>query len=211
MRFYSPFCGVCARSLYLGDERWALAAEGEPSGRPRGLSAGGEGGRRAAPGGGAAGGEVATLSAVLAFIEMGEVGGDSLSSSGGESAPGGKGGEMAGAWEGLRHGWGAEGVSESPAAPLPRDLAPGKGELEAQGARHREGSLVSRGWGDVARSPRQLFQDQTSAPTQAPAEDGSGSAPRFRSCPGWELLGDLGQVISFLYSSIRPPCGRGWP
>lgn len=49
---------VCAKSLYLGGERWALAAGGEPSGRRRG-------GRRALP----AAGEVATLSAVPAFIK----------------------------------------------------------------------------------------------------------------------------------------------
>lgn len=54
---------VRAKYLYLGNERWALAARGEPSGRQRGrLRAHGE-----------AGGEVATLSAVPAFIkETGE-------------------------------------------------------------------------------------------------------------------------------------------
>lgn len=66
--FFSPFFArVClcvrAKYLYLGNERWALAARGEPSGRQRGrLRAHGE-----------AGGEVATLSAVPAFIkETGE-------------------------------------------------------------------------------------------------------------------------------------------
>lgn len=65
--FFPLFARVClcvrAKYLYLGNERWALAARGEPSGRQRGrLRAHGE-----------AGGEVATLSAVPAFIkETGE-------------------------------------------------------------------------------------------------------------------------------------------
>lgn len=53
---------------------------------------------------GAAGGEVASLSAVLAFIKMGEVGGDSLPPLAESQHQ--EGGGVAGAWEGLRHGWG---------------------------------------------------------------------------------------------------------
>lgn len=73
--FLPPFCAcvyvcVCAKCLNLGNERWALAAGGEPSGRQRGrLRERGETGGLLP----AAGGEVATLSAVPAFIkEKGE-------------------------------------------------------------------------------------------------------------------------------------------
>lgn len=73
--FSPPFCAcvcmrVCAKYRNLGNERWALAARGEPSGRQRGrLRARGETGGLLP----AAGGEVATLSAVPAFIkEKGE-------------------------------------------------------------------------------------------------------------------------------------------
>lgn len=61
---------VCAKYLYLGNERWALAAGGEPLERQRGrLRARGEADGLHP----AAGGEVATLSAVPAFIkEKGE-------------------------------------------------------------------------------------------------------------------------------------------
>lgn len=57
-----------------------------------------------------------------------EVGGDSLSSSGRESAPGGGGGRSAGGPETRME---SLGVSENPAATLSRNLAPGKGKLGA--------------------------------------------------------------------------------
>lgn len=71
--FFFPFCAcvyVCVRKISLRNEKWALAAGGEPSGRQRGRPrARGEAGGPLP----AAGGEVATLSAVPAFIkEKGE-------------------------------------------------------------------------------------------------------------------------------------------
>lgn len=166
--FFPLFARVClcvrAKYPYLGNERWALAARGEPSGRQRGrLRAHGEAGGLLP----AAGGEVATLSAVPAFIkEKGEcerwveTAFPLLAES--QYREGGRG---AGAPGGPEARMGCLGVSKSPTAPPPRNLVPGKVELGATkrwASRHSVCGLVSspRGWGQGCLQGRWLAEVQ---------------------------------------------------
>lgn len=80
-----PFCAcvyVCVRKISLEKKRWALAAGGEPSGRQRGRQAGCSGLQEKLP-------PFSCSGLYKGEGRVQEVGGDSLSSPGPESAPGG--------------------------------------------------------------------------------------------------------------------------
>ena len=121
---------VCQISLSgMKDGRWR-PKESPQGGRGGWLQARGEAGGLLP----VAGGEVATLSAVLAFIKKGEcerwveTAFPLLAESQHQEGRGGGSGRSSGGPEARMR---SLVVSKSPAAPLPRNLAPGKRELEA--------------------------------------------------------------------------------
>lgn len=196
---------VCARNISISgmkDGRW------RPDGSPQGGSGGGCGrrGRRAAPGGRRS----CTLSAVPAFIkEKGECGRwvETAFPLLAESQPREGGRELREVPEARM---GRLGFSQSLVAPLSSNVALGKRELGARNSRApQQGGLACflAAWLGVwvqghARSPCWSSRSRCSHPGVGVVVKDSGSAAGFRSCPGTEELGHLGQVTSFLCSSI---------
>ena len=165
-----------------------------------GEAAGARGGRRAAPSGRRRSCHPFSCSGLYKGEgRVREVGGDSLSSSGRESVPGG--GKGAGAPGGPEARMGCLGASKSPAAPPPRNLVPGKGELGATkrwAPQHSVCGLVSspRGWGQGCLQGRWLagVQARTSRTrhlhhSTGMVVKGSGSADPALVLSSWVTLG----------------------